>query len=145
MENNTNKFEILNQFIKDLSFEAPSSPKIFFDKLEKTPNIQTQLEVKAIKSGDNLYEINLHVVLKNATEKEVLFLLEISYSAMVVVNPELLKENENEVLIRKVTPYLYPFVREIVLNLTKDSGFPPFIMNAINFDNMKIENNNPVK
>ena len=137
----SSEFEILNQFIKDLSFEAPNSPRIFFESNETTPKVETQFAIKTANSGENLYEVNLHMTVKNMLEKEVLFFIELSYSAMVAITPEIEQDSISEILIKKVGPYLYPFVREIVANITKDSGFSPFVMGLVDFDKVKIINN----
>ena len=134
----TSEFEILNQFIKDLSFEAPSSPRIFFEKTSEAPKVETQFEVKTTNSGDNLYEVNLHVILKNTTSNDTLFLIELSYSAMVAVKINSDNDAISEILIRRVAPYLYPFAREIIANIIKDSGFPPFVMAPVDFDKIEI-------
>ncbi len=137
---NNKKFQILNQFLKDLSFEAPSSPAVFFEKNETAPSIDTKFEIKTINSGENLFEVNLQLQVSSKIAEKTLFLIEISYSAMVSINPqELAADKIVETLIKEVSPYLYPYVREIVSILTKDSGFPPFVMTAIDFNKIEIQ------
>ena len=133
------KFEILNQFIKDLSFEAPNSPRIFFEKIEDKPNVEIGFEVKSMAAGEHLFEVNIHLTVKNTLKESTLYFIELSYSSMVAVNAEVSKEEEAEILIRKVPAYLFPFVRGIVTDLTRESGFPPFVLAPVNFDNVEVK------
>ncbi|MDR2098506.1 MAG: protein-export chaperone SecB [Rickettsiales bacterium] len=135
-------FEILNQFVKDLSFEAPSSPKIFFDKIEGSPNIEIGLEVKTAPAGEKLFEVVLNLKIKNTLKESTLFLIELSYAAMAVVNTEDAAARE-KILIKTVPAHLFPFVRAIVADLTRESGFNPFILQPINFDEMKAQQTPP--
>ena len=113
---------------------------MFFEKNETAPSIDTKFEIKTINSGENLFEVNLQLQVSSKIAEKTLFLIEISYSAMVSVNPEELAADKIvETLIKEVSPYLYPYVREIVSTLTKDSGFPPFVMTAIDFNKIEIQ------
>jgi preprotein translocase subunit SecB len=130
------EFEILTQFIKDLSFEAPSSPKVFFEKTEGTPNIEIGLEIKTAPAGEKLFEVVMNMKIKNTLKDATLFLIELSYAAMTVVNNEDKAAREN-ILVRLVPAHLFPFARAIIADLTRESGFNPFILQPINFDEMK--------
>ena len=141
MAENTNvkKFEILNQFIKDLSFEAPSSPRIFFEKIEEKPNIEVGFDIKSAPAGEHLFEVNLHLTVKNSLKENVLYFIELSYSSMVALNTENKPDEITEILLRQVPAYLFPFARCIVTNLTKESGFPPFVLAPIDFSKVEIQ------
>jgi preprotein translocase subunit SecB len=138
--NNQNKpeFEILNQFIKDLSFEAPNSPKVFFEKIEEKPNMEINLEVKSTPVNEKLFEVVLHIKVKNTLKNNVLYFIDLSYGAMTVINVEEEETKKNH-LLKSVPSYLFPFVRSLIADLTKDSGFMPFVLQPINFDNLKAE------
>ena len=135
------KYEILNQFIKDLSFEAPNSPKIFFERIEEKPAIEIGFEVKSEAAGENLFEVNLHVTVKNSIRDRVLYFIELSYSSMVGIMNENTAEENTEILLRKVPAYLFPFVRGIVADLTRESGFPPFVLAPVDFENVEMKRN----
>lgn len=138
-EKNTKKYEILNQFIKDLSFEAPNSPKIFFEKIEEKPNVEINFSVKSAAVSEKLFEVNANLTVKNTLKEHTLYLIELSYSSMVAIEESVEKEEKEEIILKKVPAYLFPFMRAIVADLTKDSGFPPFIVAPIDFDNIKRE------
>jgi preprotein translocase subunit SecB len=138
MENKTKSpdFEILNQFIKDMSFEAPSSPKIFFEQVQDKPNIEIGLEVKTQPAGDSLFEVGVNLKVKNTVGSMTVFLIELSYAAMVVTKIEDAAAREN-ILSRSVPAYLFPFIRGVVADITRVSGFTPFVLAPINFDTIE--------
>ena len=141
MAENTNvkKFEILNQFIKDLSFEAPNSPKIFFEKIEEKPNVEIGFNIKSAPAGENLFEVNIHLTVKNSVQKSTLYFIELSYSSMVAVNAGNTNEENTNILLKQIPAYLFPYARGIVSDLTKESGFPPFVLAPIDFSKVEVQ------
>ncbi len=133
------KFEILNQFTKDLSFEAPNSPRIFFEKIEEKPNIEVGFEIKSIPSGEHLFEVNIHLTVKSSIKDRTLYLIELSYSSMVALNAENTEAENTDILLKQVPAYLFPFARGIVADLTKETGFPPFILAPIDFSKVEVK------
>ena len=132
------EFEILNQYIKDLSFEAPSSPRIFFEKAEGQPKIDLNLEVKTAKMGDELFEVALHIKITNMLAEKTLFIIELAYAAMSAVR--ITEEAALKHALTKTIPaHMFPFVRAIIAGVTADSGFAPFVLNPINFDKVELK------
>ncbi|MDR0367318.1 MAG: protein-export chaperone SecB [Rickettsiales bacterium] len=141
MENHNDRksdFEILNQYIKDLSFESPSSPRIFFEKAEGAPKVDLNMEVRPVKIGDELYDIALHFKIASSLADKPLFVIELVYGAVAAVHitdEAALKS----ALTKSIPQQMYPFIRSIVAEITKDSGFSPFILNPINFDTIELK------
>ncbi|MDR1008921.1 MAG: protein-export chaperone SecB [Rickettsiales bacterium] len=132
------EFEILNQYIKDLSFEAPSSPRIFFEKLEGQPKIDMNLEVKTAKMGDELYEVVMNLKITNTLADKPLFVIELAYGSMAAVH--ITEEEALKRLLTKTIPsHLFPFIRAVIAGVTADSGFSPFVLNPINFDKVELK------
>ena len=137
-EKNLPMIQVNAQYIKDLSFEAPNSPKVFFEKIEEKPNMEINLEVKSTPVNEKLFEVVLHIKVKNTLKNNVLYFIDLSYGAMTVINVEEEETKKNH-LLKSVPSYLFPFVRSLIADLTKDSGFMPFVLQPINFDNLKAE------
>ncbi|MCT4552522.1 MAG: protein-export chaperone SecB [Alphaproteobacteria bacterium] len=130
------KFRIVAQYIKDLSFEVPGAPKYFFEKIEgEKPAIEIGVDIKVKKVNDDIFTVLLHTKVNNKLKDEVLFLAEVDYEAVVKLNVESEKE-EKEILLIDTPSMIFPFVREIICSLTKDSGFPPIVLNSIDFKEM---------
>ena len=131
-ENNKqlNSITINAQYIKDVSFEAPNVPAIFTEK-NAGPEIAINVDVQATKVQDNLFEVALKVKADAKIKEKTAFLCEVEYAclATIVMPPE----NLEPVLLIEVPRLLFPFVRSIVADLTRESGFPPLMINPIDF------------
>jgi preprotein translocase subunit SecB len=135
-QNNKPKINIIKQYIKDLSFEAPNSPKVFFEKQEgdKSPNVKFNIELKANKMAETIFNLDLKVNIQNVLAEKTLYLVELVYSGIVEMNVE--KDKEQYYLLVEAARMLFPAVRTLVTNLTQESGFPPFAINYINFEDL---------
>lgn len=131
-ENNKqlNSITINAQYIKDVSFEAPNVPAIFTEK-NAGPEIAINVDVQATKIQENLFEVALKVKADAKIKEKTAFLCEVEYAclATIVMPPE----NLEPVLLIEVPRLLFPFVRSIVADLTRESGFPPLMINPIDF------------
>ncbi|TRW98814.1 protein-export chaperone SecB [Paracoccus sp. M683] len=128
------KMQILAQFIRDLSFEnivaqkgAPSG--------EVQPEISVQVSLDARKRGaDNQYEVlsKFKVTSVNGSDKQPLFLAELDYGG--VFNIEGVPEDQlHPFLMIECPRMMFPFVRRIISDVTRDGGFPPFNMEPVDF------------
>jgi preprotein translocase subunit SecB len=121
---------IHGQYIKDLSFEAPNTPEIF--RVAGEPqDIPIGIDVKVRKLEDGAFEVVLHLKVEAKTSDRVAFLFEIAYAGLCSIHvPE---QHVEPVLLVEVPRLLFPFVRAIVADMTKDGGFPPLMITPIDF------------
>jgi preprotein translocase subunit SecB len=131
------------QFVKDLSFEVPGAPQIF-STLRTQPNVQINLDVQArrIEEGASVFEVVL-VVRAEATEGptpegqtgepgRVVFIAELSYAGVFTLNG--VPDNSIEpVLLIECPRLLFPYARNILADVTRDGGFPPVLLQPIDF------------
>ncbi|MEJ1976824.1 MAG: protein-export chaperone SecB [Acetobacteraceae bacterium] len=131
------------QFVKDLSFEVPGAPEIF-STLRTQPNVQINLDVQArrIEEGANVFEVVL-VVRAEATEGPAtngqagepgrkVFIAELSYAGVFTLNG--VPDNSIEpVLLIECPRLLFPYARNILADVTRDGGFPPVLLQPIDF------------
>jgi|APFEC2959095136_1045048.scaffolds.fasta_scaffold00008_205 preprotein translocase subunit SecB len=127
------KVQILAQFIRDLSFENALAQKGV--QGEVVPEIQVIVNLDAKKrSAEHQYEVLLKfkVTSKNRTGGETLFLLELEYGG--VFHIENVPEAQlHPFLLIECPRLLFPFVRRIVSDLTRDGGFPPVNLDVVDF------------
>ncbi|NBV07213.1 MAG: protein-export chaperone SecB [Proteobacteria bacterium] len=123
--------KILSQYIKDLSFEVPNAPQIFFNSQEK-PNIELSINIDATKIGDNIFEVSLKISADAKSNEQRTFLCEIVYAAAFSIS-EAEGETLEQILLIYCPNLIFPFLRRIVANLTSDSGFPPLMLDLIDF------------
>ncbi|MBC11286.1 MAG: protein-export chaperone SecB [Rickettsiales bacterium] len=143
--NNNLKFIINAQYLKDLSFENPRAP----DSLKNfssnpTFNINVDVKSKELKDhGPNIYEVELIVKGETKMEEKPMFVIESSYCGIFTIeNAE--KEILDRILLIECPKFLFPFIRSVIANCTREGGFPPLMLNPIDFIGMyekKKENN----
>ncbi|MDA0655647.1 MAG: protein-export chaperone SecB [Proteobacteria bacterium] len=126
--------DITHQYIKDLSFENPLSPR-FLVEADATPQISIQVNANAAPMGDRRYEVNLFLNARAEHDGQIVFLAELQYGAHVVIG-DVAEEHVQPLLFIEVPRMLFPFARQILSNVVRDGGFPPLFMNPVDFMEM---------
>ncbi|MDR0630573.1 MAG: protein-export chaperone SecB [Holosporales bacterium] len=140
-EKERSPFYIHDQYIKDLSFENPNFLIKYTDN-KKQPEIAINVETKTIKLHENNYEVYINVNAKSSLDTTVIFMLELSYAGIVSVNPDLTADILEPILMVHCPFLMYPFVREIVLNVTRNGGYQPLMLEPIDFASLYIDKRN---
>lgn len=125
------KFQIVGQYIKDLSFENPQAPKSLLQS-EQKPKIDVNIDLNANKLRDDLYEVVFSVNVKASREETALFVIDLHYAGLFNI------QNVPEKVLPQVLfvdcPFmLFPYLRRIVSDATRDGGFPPLMLEPIDF------------
>ena len=119
------------QYIKDLSFENPRAPQTLIQQTAQ-PDVEINVDVKARNLGPDVFEVVLTINATARAQGEPVFLVELAYGCVVTV-----KNTPAELvpaLVLVETPRIvFPFARAIVANATRDGGFPPLMINPIDF------------
>lgn len=119
------------QYLKDLSFESPRAPQVFVTQGPQSQvNVNVRVDGRSV--GENTYEITLHLEVKAEAGGESVFLLEMDYAGIFTVAqqpPEVL----GPLLMIEAPRILFPFARQIVTNTIANGGFPPLLINPIDF------------
>jgi preprotein translocase subunit SecB len=131
------------QYVKDLSFEVPNAPTIY-TTLRSAPRVDINLDVQArrIQEGQNVYEVVLEIrteasepLAEGAAPGTVtgrVFLAELSYGGIFTLTG--VPDNAIEpVLLVECPRILFPFARNILSDVTRDGGFPPVLLQPIDF------------
>ena len=126
----TAQLTINAQYVKDLSFENPRAPQSLQQQIQ--PEVGLNLDVKARPLGTDVYEVLLTVSATARAQGEPVFVVELTYAGVVTAkcdNQEILGA-----LILVETPrLLFPFARQIVADATRNGGYPPLMINPIDF------------
>ena len=130
-----NKFKVNVQYIKDFSFENPNAPKIF-NKTNRSPEINFDVNVLSSPLGEDLFEVSLSISVKAQSEQEVLFQLELVYCGVFSVLTPKDNEHKQKILLIEAPKLLFPFVRAIISDTTRDGGFMPLILQPIDFEKL---------
>ncbi len=126
--------KILGQYIKNLSFEIPNAPQVFLDNKEK-PNIAISVDIDATKIANDAFEVTLKIKAEASAKEEKVFNCEISYSGIFsLLNIE--NENLEQILLVYCPNLLFPYLRRIISNIVSDGGFPPLMLDPIDFNTL---------
>jgi preprotein translocase subunit SecB len=125
---------VFTQFIRDLSFENPRAP----DALQPAPGapvqpqIEMNVELNARGRQDGLFEVDLKLSAAATRDGAPVFQLELVYGGLFQVAgvPE---ADLEQVLLIECPRFLFPFARRIVADLTTDGGFPPLLLEPMDF------------
>ena len=123
-------FRVLAQFTRDLSFENPHAPESL--RAPGQPNIDLGVEMGARGRPDGLYEVDLKLNATATREGKVSFNVELVYGGLFEITgvPE---EHLEAVLLIECPRMLFPFARRIISDATAEGGFPPFMLEPIDF------------
>lgn len=125
------QINVLGQYIKDLSFENPGSPQNLRNP-GSNPNVQINFNVQAQPIGDDVYEVALSLESSAKTDDGTLYSLELVYAGGFRLK-NLPAQALQPVLFIECPALLFPFVRRIVADLTREGGFPPLLIDPIDF------------
>ncbi|KUP94810.1 protein-export chaperone SecB [Tritonibacter horizontis] len=127
------QMNILGQFIRDLSFENVMAQKGVGGEVQPDVNVQVALDAKK-RSTENQYEVitKLTIESKNKAGGETLFVLELEYVGIFNISgvPE---DQLHPFLLIECPRMLFPFLRRIVSDISRDGGFPPLNLDNIDF------------
>ena len=118
-------------YVKDLSFESPKAPMVF------TTNVspQTQLNVRssAQQVAQDTQEVTLTITVEAKDKDSTLFLAEVAQSGIFLIQGY--TAEEQSMIVGSFCPNtLYPFAREAISDLVSKGGFPPLLLQPLNFD-----------
>ena len=121
-------------YVKDVSFEAPNAPQIFHDIDERDqPQVQLNLGQKATDLGNGLFEVVLSLTLTCTVGQRTAYLAEVEQAGLFGISG--FNEADQAGIIGSYCPnLLFPYARQVISSLVLEGGFPPFLLQPINFD-----------
>jgi len=126
-----NIFNIQKIYTKDISFEAPNSPKIFMETWE--PENDLDINTNAHRLADNVYECVLSVTVTTKIKEETAYLVEIHQAGIFQL--EGFSDTDLHGMLGSFCPnILFPYAREAVSDIVTRGGFPQLLLSPINFD-----------
>lgn len=122
---------VLGQYIKDLSFESPNIRKLLSGAPEN-PNLNLEINVHPERVGPDVYETALAFKARAEAKSGIIYELELDYAGLFRIEnapPDVL-----EAMLNVNCPaLLFPFLRRIAADLTREGGFPPLLLDPVDF------------
>lgn len=129
---------ILAQYVKDLSFENPNAPASLQKLTEAKPSIDVGINVNARQIGEDVYEVDLKITANAKHDQEAAFIVELLYSGLFGAK-NLPAEALQPFLLIECPRLLFPFARRVISDATRDGGFPPLMLEPIDFSNLYVQ------
>ncbi len=130
------------QYIRDLSFENPHAP----DALRAStgaPEINVNIGMDARdledKNTKNLYEVALNIQATAKRGDDTIFIAELIYGITVEIGESVPEEQHHPLLLIEIPRLAFPFARQIIATLTSQGGFPPLLVNPVDFHALYLE------
>lgn len=135
---NQPSFNLIGQYIRDMSFENPGAPgSIMLGG--SNPNFQVGINVGVKKQTDDIYAVEITLNAKADRDKNVLFNVELIYGGVFRIKN--VPENQLAPLLLVEAPKLiFPFARQVLAATTQQGGFPPLMMEPVDFQAIYIQN-----
>lgn len=127
---------ILAQYVRDLSFENPNTPdSLRAGQGAPEMNIHIGMDARKIEDANipNLYEVVLNARAEAMRKEQPVFIAEILYGVTVSINEKVPEENHHPLLLIEIPHQAFPHVRQILSDLTMQGGYPPLLLNPVDF------------
>ena len=118
------------QYVKDLSVESPSSPQAF--QWQVQPQLEVQFHINVEKVADDVHEVVLKIEVSARSDQGVHFLIDLSYAGLYGIR-NVPDEALPPFLLVEAPRLLFPFARQIISDATTNTGFPPLLLDPIDF------------
>jgi preprotein translocase subunit SecB len=125
------RLSILTQYVKDLSFENPRAP-LGLQNASQRPEIQIQVDVQARQLGQEQFEVILELNAQARAGETAVFVLELTYGGVFAL-ANIPADSLQPLLLIECPRLLFPYARRIVSDATRDGGFPPLMIDPIDF------------
>ena len=127
------QLNVLAQYVKDFSFENPNAPgslTVFQQQQQPQINIAINVQVNALNQTD--FEVTLHTEGKAEREGKVLFSFDLAFCGVFRIQ-NVPQESMHPVVMIECPRLLFPFAREIVSAAVRNGGFPPLLLDPVDF------------
>ena len=127
---------LISQYVKDLSFENPNAPACY--QWQDQPQIDVQFNIGADGVGENLFEVTLKIDVTSKADEGTAFVIELKYAGLFGVRnvPE---DQLQPFFLAEAPRILFPFARRVVADAVRDGGFPPLLLEPIDFHGLFLQ------
>jgi len=123
--------QVLTQYVKDLSFENPNAPQSLLPTLPQ-PQVGVSVDVEARQVAEELFEVVLELKAEAKRDEGVAFIVELTYGGLFQL-PGVPEEHHAPMLLIEGARLLFPFARAVIAQATRDGGYPPLLVNPVDF------------
>ncbi|MFL6857980.1 MAG: protein-export chaperone SecB [Allosphingosinicella sp.] len=135
-EDNLPQVGVLSQYVKDLSFENPNAPAVY--QWQNQPQINVDFNIGAAKLNDELHEVSLRIEVRATTDGQTAFAVDLLYAGLIGMR-NIPEDQVQPFMLAEAPRILFPFARQIVAQTVRDGGFPPLMLDPIDFHALYVQ------
>ena len=130
------------QYIRDMSFENPDALESLKSG-QPAPEMDINIGMDARRVQEPnipyFYEVALNIKAEAKRNDKTLFIAELQYGIAVSISEQVPEDNHHPVLLIEIPRFAFPFARQIMSNLTSQGGYPPLMMNPVDFHGLYMD------
>jgi preprotein translocase subunit SecB len=123
----------ISQYVKDLSVENPNAPDSF--QWAETPEMAVEFNIAARNLGPDVHEIELKIKANSKTSLGTAYIVELAFAGLVAMR-NIPDDQAHPFLFAEAPRLLFPFARRIIADAVRDAGFPPLMLEPIDFNGL---------
>ena len=127
---------IISQYVKDLSFENPNAPAVF--QWQTQPKIEVDFNIGVGQLAEDLHEVALRVEVRATADGQTNFAVDLLYAGLVAMR-NVPADQVQPFLLAETPRILFPFARQIVAQTVVAGGFPPLMLDPIDFHGLYLQ------
>ena len=127
---------ILAQYVKDLSFENPNAPAVY--QWQGQPQMDVQVNIGVSGVGQDMHEVVLKIEVEAKSDEGVAFRVETLYAGLFALR-NIPDDQLQPFLLAEAPRLLFPFARQIISGAVTDGGFPPLLLDPIDFGGLYMQ------
>lgn len=127
---------LITQYVKDLSFENPNAPAVY--QWQEQPEIDVQFNISSEQPGDDVYEVALKVTVNAKAQQGTAFACDLVYGGLFAMR-NVPDDQAHPFLFAEAPRLLFPFARRVLADAVRDGGFPPLLLEPIDFNGLYLQ------
>ena len=127
---------MISQYVKDLSFENPNAPAVF--QSQEPPAIDVQFNIGSAQVGEEVHEVTLKIDAKADLNGQVAFIVDLTYAGLFGFR-NVPADQIQPFLLGEAPRLLFPFARRVLADAVRDGGFPPLLLEPIDFGQLYLQ------
>jgi preprotein translocase subunit SecB len=127
---------MISQYVKDLSFENPNAPAIF--QSQTAPAIDVQFNIGATQVADEVHEVVLKIDVRADVDGQTAFIVDLSFAGLFGFR-NVPADQIQPFMLGEAPRLLFPFARRVLADAVRDGGFPPLLLEPIDFGQLYLQ------
>lgn len=127
---------LISQYVKDLSVENPNAPECF--QWQDPPQLDVQFNIAARPIQADVHEVQLKIQINAKADSGVAYIVDLTYAGLIGMR-NLDEPQMHAFMFAEAPRLLFPFARRVIADAVRDAGFPPMLLDPIDFNGIYVQ------